>query len=181
MIEQELLFLGLLKEGEKHGYEIKKRIKEILSLFAGLEIKSIYYPLRVLEEKGLVEKRIAKQPNRPSRIIYHLTDKGDARFNNLLLRSFLDFKRPRFSLDISLYFLRYVKPKVVKRRIQARIHLLERISRGLKQMIQSLKSKKSPSFLWLILEHNLEMVDTEVRFLERLLEQVYPVTKSQAL
>jgi DNA-binding PadR family transcriptional regulator len=42
MIEQELLFLGLLKEGSKHGYEIKKRIKEILSLFAGLEIKSIY-------------------------------------------------------------------------------------------------------------------------------------------
>ena len=61
MIEQELLFLGLLKEGAKHGYEIKKRIKEILSLFAGLEIKSIYYPLRVLEKRGLVVKRIIKQ------------------------------------------------------------------------------------------------------------------------
>jgi DNA-binding PadR family transcriptional regulator len=170
MIEQELLFLGLLKEGEKHGYEIKKRIKEILSLFAGLEIKSIYYPLRVLEKKGLVVKRIVKQPNRPSRLIYSLTDQGEVRFNNLLLRSFLDFKRPRFSLDISLYFLRYVKPKILKRRIQVRIRLLERISRGLGQMIHSLKSKKSSSFLWLILEHNLEMINTEVRFLERLLK-----------
>ena len=109
MIEQELLFLGLLKEGARHGYEIKKRIKEILSLFAGLQVKSIYYPLRVLEKKGLVVKRIAKQPNRPDRLIYSLTSQGEARFNNLLLRSFLDFKRPRFSLDISLYFLRYVK------------------------------------------------------------------------
>ena len=170
MIEQELLFLGLLKEGAKHGYEIKRKIKEVLSLFAGLEIKSIYYPLRVLEKKGLVTKRVAKQPNRPQRLIYSLTEQGEARFNSLLLRSFLDFKRPQFSLDISLYFLRYVKPKLIKRRIQARIRLLERISRGINQMIRSLKLKKSPSFLWLILEHNLEMLNTEVRFLGRLLK-----------
>jgi len=30
MIGYELLLLGLLKESPKHGYEIKKRIKEIL-------------------------------------------------------------------------------------------------------------------------------------------------------
>jgi DNA-binding PadR family transcriptional regulator len=172
MIEQELLFLGLLKEGPKHGYEIKKKIKQILSLFAGFQIKSIYYPLNILERKGLVVKRVVKQAKRPSRFIYRLTDKGEIQFNNLLLRSFLDFKRPRFTLDISLYFLRYVEPKALKRRIQARIHMLERISRGLTQMVRSLKSKKSPSFLWLILEHNLEMVDTEVRFLGRLLKLV---------
>ena len=29
MIEQELILLGLLKESPKHGYEIKKKIKEI--------------------------------------------------------------------------------------------------------------------------------------------------------
>jgi DNA-binding PadR family transcriptional regulator len=170
MIEQELLFLGLLNEGAKHGYEIKKKIKEMLSLFAGLEVKSIYYPLKVLEKNGLVIKRIVKQRRRPNRLIYNLTDKGKVRFNNLLLKSFLDFRRPRFSLDISLYFLRYVKPKMLKRRIQARIRLLKRISGGLNRMIRSLKSKRSPSFLWLILEHNLEMVNTEVHFLERLLK-----------
>jgi len=169
MIEQKLLFLGLLKEGAKHGYEIKKMVRDILFLFAGLEIKSIYYPLRILEKEGFVVKRIVKQSNRPNRLIYSLTEKGETRFNNLLLKSFFDFKRPRFSFDISLYFLRYVKPKVLKRRIKARILLLERIARGINQMIRSLKYKKSPSFLWLILEHNLEMLDTEVHFLKRLL------------
>ena len=168
MIEQELLILGLLKEGAKHGYEIKKRIRQILSLFAGLEIKSVYYPLRILEKKGLLSKLTARQTKRPTRFIYTLTEKGEERFNNLLLKSFLDFKRPQFNLDISLYFFRYLKPKIIKRRLQTRIRMLERISRGLTQMVKSLKSKKSPSFLWLILEHNLEMVDTEVRFLKRL-------------
>ena len=170
MIEQELLFLGLLNDGAKHGYEIKKKIREILSLFAGLEIKSIYYPLRILEKGGLIAKRVVKQTKRPNRLIYKLTDKGRVRFNNLLLKSFLDFRRPQFSLDISLYFLRYVKSKVLKRRIQARMRMLKRISSGLNRMVHSLKSKKSPSYLWLILEHNLEMVNTEIHFLGRLLK-----------
>ena len=50
MIEHELLFLGLLKEGPKHGYEIKKMIEEDLSQFIGLKIKSIYYPLKKMEK-----------------------------------------------------------------------------------------------------------------------------------
>jgi len=69
MIEQELLFLGLLKEGARHGYEIRKKIKEILFLFAGLDIKSIYYPLRVLEKKGLLAKKIVKQANKNNKFV----------------------------------------------------------------------------------------------------------------
>ncbi|MBU4346621.1 MAG: PadR family transcriptional regulator [Candidatus Omnitrophica bacterium] len=51
MIEQELLLLGLIKEKPKHGYEIKKELKEILFPFLGMDSKSIYYPLRVLENQ----------------------------------------------------------------------------------------------------------------------------------
>ena len=49
MIEHEMLFLGLLMDGPKHGYEIKRRIEEELFPFIGLKIKSIYYPLKKME------------------------------------------------------------------------------------------------------------------------------------
>src|SRR3989338_1094771 len=114
MIEQELLLLGLLKEGPKHGYYIKLKIKEILSLFAGVDLKSIYYPLRILEKRGLVAKRISKPTRRPERIVYFLTPKGEIRFNELLTKSLLNFKRPQFSLDLSLYFLNYIKPETAR-------------------------------------------------------------------
>jgi DNA-binding PadR family transcriptional regulator len=104
MIEQELILLGLLRERPTHGYEIKKKINEILSLFAGVDLKSIYYPLRVLEQKGLVVKRKNRPGRRPERFVYALTPKGESRFKELLNKSFLDFKRPQFSLDLSLYF-----------------------------------------------------------------------------
>lgn len=170
MIEQELVFLGLLKEGPKHGYEIKKEIKEILSTFIGVDLKSIYYPLKILEEKDFLVKKIDRQGRRPLRFIYALTPKGEERFSQLLSRSFLDFKRPQFSLDLSLYFLKFIKPRVAKRRLKARISVLKKLSRALRQTISSLKNKRTSLSISSILEHNLQMVDTESAFLKHFIK-----------
>lgn len=169
MIEHELLLLGLIKEGSKHGYEIKRKIKEILSMFAGVDLKSIYYPLRVLEKQGKIAKKIGRQGKRPERFVYALTQKGEGSFNELLSKSLLDFKRPQFSLDLSLYFLHYLKPEVIRRRLRARQSILKRLSKGLEQMIKTKKTKK-PSALIRILEHNLQMVETESKFLSDLIK-----------
>ena len=64
MIDQELILLGLLRQGPKHGYEIKLKVREILSLFAGVQLKSIYYPLKILERKGLLTKCVVKKGKR---------------------------------------------------------------------------------------------------------------------
>ena len=171
MIEKELLLLGLLKESPKHGYDIKRKIKEILSLFAGVDLKSIYYPLQVLERNGLVIKRTTKPGNRPERIVYELTSKGESYFDELLNKSFLNFKRPQFSLDLSLYFLHFMKPAMAKRRMRARLSILNRVCKGLEQMIKE-QSKKKPSSLARILEHNRRQVQAESDFLIDLIKSV---------
>jgi DNA-binding PadR family transcriptional regulator len=168
MIEQELLLLGLLRQGQKHGYDIKIKVRQILSLFAGIQVKSIYYPLRILEQKGLIDKKIGKVGNRPKRIVYTLTTKGKTRFEELLGRSLLELKRPQFSLDLNLYFLHYLKPISARRRLRARLHILNKISSGIKQMS---KPKKNKHFsLSRILEHNLKMLEAESRFLADLIK-----------
>lgn len=172
MIEHELLFLGLLKENPRHGYEIKKQLREILTPFISIDSKSIYYPLRVLENRGLVIKKVGRKGKRPQRFIYKLTPQGHFRFNKLLKNSFLDFKRPEFSLDLSLYFLKFTKPKVASRRLKARILILEKLSKGLNKTLSSLKNKNASSFLLSILEHNREMVKTESKFLSQLIHDL---------
>ena len=171
MITQELLLLGLLKQGPKHGYDIKIKIKEILSLFAGVDLKSIYYPLRILEERGLVAKRVSKPTNRPERSVYYLTPKGEARFSEVLTKNLLNFKRPQFSLDLSLYFLDYIKPGIAKRRLRARTQVLKQLAESLRQMAASLRNKKTSAFVYII-EHNLQMVETEEKFLYNLLHKL---------
>ncbi len=172
MIENELLLLGLLKESPKHGYEIKTKIKEILTLFAGVELKSIYYPLRVLEKKGLVLKRVAKHGRRPQRFVYQLTKKGEARFEDLLNKSYLNFKRPQFSIDLSLYFLNYSDPAVSQRRLRGRIFILNKVAKDLKEIIDNRDKKKISPSLSRIMEHNLRMLEAESQFLEHLISTI---------
>jgi len=170
MIEQELLLLGLLRQGPKHGYDMKIKVKQILSLFAGVQLKSIYYPLRILEQKGLIAKKIRKVGNRPKRIVYALTLKGKQRFEELLNKSLLILKRPQFNLDLSLYFLNYLKPVSARRRLLARLHILNKISLGIKQMSQPKRSNQNS--LSRILEHNLKMLEAESKFLAALIKNL---------
>ncbi|MFH0738826.1 MAG: PadR family transcriptional regulator [Candidatus Omnitrophota bacterium] len=169
MIGHELILLGLLKESPKHGYEIKKKIKNILALFAGIDLKSIYYPLRVLEKKGMVEKHVSKEGRRPKRFVYTLTSKGQNRFQELLSKSFLNFNRPQFSLDLSLYFLDDIESAIAKRRLRARTQVLKTLSATLAKTINSLRLKKSSSLVR-ILEHDLQMIEAESRFLSSLIK-----------
>jgi DNA-binding PadR family transcriptional regulator len=168
MISDELILLGLLAEKPRHGYEIKKNIRNILSLFAGVEVTSIYYPLTVLEKNGYISKRCIRLGKRPRKFVYELTSRGRQRFRELLSQSLLDFTRPRFSLDVSLYFLHHLSLPVAHRRLRARMGILERLERSLVRMRQGLSSDANP-VLGTILEHNTRMVEAERRFLEQLL------------
>ena len=86
------------------------------------------------------------------------------RFKELLTKSFLDFKRPQFSLDLSLYFLNNIDPKIVKRRLRARMQILKKLSKGMCQVITSLENKGA-SPVYTIVKHNFEMINTEYEFL----------------
>jgi len=171
MIEQEFLLLGLLRQSPKHGYEIKIRIRQILSLFAGVDLKSIYYPLKILEKKGLLDKHAGKEGKRPERFIYRLTEKGKTRFDELLNKSLLNFKRPQFSLDLSLYFLDYLKPALSRRRLAARLMILKKISTSIRETLKSKKLKNSIS-LSRILKHNLWLLEAESEFLNTLIKEI---------
>ncbi|MDP2940344.1 MAG: PadR family transcriptional regulator [Candidatus Omnitrophota bacterium] len=170
MNEQELLFLGLLKAGPKHGYEIKRLLKDTLMPFISLDIKSIYYPLKKMEEKGLIAKYAGREGNFPEKHIYSLTPKGEKRFDSILNESFLTIKRPYFNIDLSLYFLPYAKPQIAKRRFRARVLFLRRIKRELAALKKNLKPEIK--HLGVILEHNIDLVQAEIKSISRLIKAI---------
>ena len=65
----ELAILGLLKEQELHGYELKKRLVEALGPFSRVSFGSLYPALRRLQAAGAVqtaETRPKAEPPRPT-------------------------------------------------------------------------------------------------------------------
>jgi len=72
-----------LRENPKHGYEIKTKIKEILSLFAGVDLKSSIIRCGYWKRRGWWPTAPQKAARRPQRSVYYLTAKGKARFEEL--------------------------------------------------------------------------------------------------
>lgn len=170
MIEHELLFLGLLKDGPKHGYEIKRLIEEELFPFVGLKIKSIYYPLKKMEKLGLIKKDVGREGKWPEKYVYSLTPKGEKIFDHLITESFLSIERPYFNIDLSLYFLQYVDKKIAKRQLRGRVLFLRRIHRQLQGLKKGMKAPQT--HLRVILDHDLDLVEAEINSIGRLMEAI---------
>lgn len=168
MIEHELLFLGLLKDGPKHGYEIKRLIDEELFPFVGLKIKSIYYPLKKMEKLGLIKKDIGREGKWPEKYIYTLTPKGGKIFDHLVTESFLSIERPYFNIDLALYFLQYVDKKIAKRQLRGRVLFLRRIKRQLQVIKEGMK--KTQGHLEIILDHDIDLVSAEINSITKLVK-----------
>ena len=62
----DLAILGLLTEQELHGYELKKRLGELLSSRASISFGSLYPALARLEAPGLREGRRAAHRRSPA-------------------------------------------------------------------------------------------------------------------
>jgi DNA-binding PadR family transcriptional regulator len=167
-LDQELIILGILKNGPMHGYDIKNKAKQILEIFVGVDTESIYYPLKIMEKKGFVTKSIGRVGKRPERYIYSLSPKGENRFLELLNKSFVTISRPRFNIDLSMYFLPYMSPKEVRHRLNIRLRMLKKIKSGILYLRESGKIKLAHQLA--IIEHDLELIEAEIRFVSGLIE-----------
>ncbi|UCB57467.1 MAG: PadR family transcriptional regulator [Candidatus Omnitrophota bacterium] len=171
---QDLVLLGLLKEGPKHGYEIRKTIDQVLNTFANVDSKSIYYPLRKLEKKGLVDKKPARKGKRPEKFIYKITKEGEKIFERLLNDNFLTFQRPSFNVDLSLYFLPLVKQGLAQSRLRSRLRGMKRIMRWLKERKATLKENVKSYHLLTIIEHQIRLTKADIAFTKSLIETLNP-------
>lgn len=169
MIEHEMLFLGLLMDGPKHGYEIKRKLEEEIFPFIGLKVKSIYYPLKKMEQLKLVEKDVGREGRWPEKFVYTITPKGKKIFDHLITESFLSIQRPYFNIDLSIYFLPYVDKKIAQRRLKGRVLFLKRIKSQIEQMLKK-NSPVDPQHLRVILEHDLDLVAAEIKSIARLMD-----------
>lgn len=168
MIEHEMLFLGLLMDGPKHGYEIKRKIAAEIFPLVGLKIKSIYYPLQRMEILGYVEKDVGREGRFPEKFIYQITPKGKKRFQQLVEASFLTIERPFFSIDLAVYFMPHIEKNIARRKLKARLRFLQRIQQQLKKWTQK-DFTVANHHLQIILEHDLDLVDAEIHSLNRLI------------
>lgn len=164
---QELIILGILKQQPRHGYEIKKIIQKELGIFTGLENKSIYYPLKIMEKKGFIKKAASRIRGRPFRYVYTITERGDKAFTALAMDALLSEKRPFIDIDIPIYFLPYLEKKEVLARLRLRKRFLEKVEAWLNENLKPEHSFSSHQSL--LLRHHYNLLAAEEAFVNEII------------
>ena len=72
----EILILAMLRQGPRHGYELKKEIDRALGGMVTLNNKTLYLALKRFEEMGAVTRQVISQEGKPNRHLYELTERG---------------------------------------------------------------------------------------------------------
>jgi DNA-binding PadR family transcriptional regulator len=188
----ELAILGLLKEQELHGYELKKRLSEALGVGSRVSFGSLYPALARLEAADAVKAveandvglpipgtgslggelaafRARKSGTRGSRgkKVYGITERGERLFDELLVADSNATDDERL-FHLRLAFARYLPPDarlgLLERR---RAYLLERLART----SGAIRSgwERLDAYTRSLIEHGNETTERDISWLDRLI------------
>jgi DNA-binding PadR family transcriptional regulator len=187
----ELAILGLLKEQELHGYELKKRLADTLGARSGVSYGSLYPALGRLESAGAVKavesaeavtipqtgslggelaafraRRAASRGSRGKKV-YGITDRGEQLFAELLTAESTSAEDERL-FNLRLAFARYLPPG-------ARLGLLERRRAHLQDRLGRLSTRvrtgrdRLDGYAHSLLEHDRETTEHDLSWIDRLI------------
>jgi DNA-binding PadR family transcriptional regulator len=192
----ELAILGLLKEQELHGYELKKRLSDRLGFGSGVSFGSLYPALARLESAGAVKaveagdaevapihmsgsiggelaafraRKGAVRAARGSRgkKVYGITDRGEALFEELLAAESQSSDDDRV-FNLRLAFARYLPPDARLGMLERRrAHLLERLVQVRARMKAG--RERADGYTRSLMEHDREAAEHDLSWIERLI------------
>jgi DNA-binding PadR family transcriptional regulator len=186
----ELPVLGLLKEREMHGYELRKQLGAMLGPFWQVSWGSLYPALRRLAKTGAVEKvaeprprtrrstkartarasaRAAKTSTRTAgrrKTVYKITPKGEGMFAALLEETAAAVDAEHFTLKLA--FFRYLQP-------EARLALLERRRAYLQDKLAEFKAnlrdyrERIDSYTLSLQNHGMAATESDIAWIDELI------------
>ena len=184
----ELAILGVLKESELHGYELKKRLREVLGPLSSVSFGSLYPALNRLEAMGAVKaveaadipaattipmtgsftgeaaafraaRRKAVRGPRGKKV-YGITEAGEERLCALIADPTDDDR----AFNVKLAFCRFCDAPT-------RFALLQRRRDALAaQLAERKPSKVADRYLKAVMEHDTESIERDIAWLDRLIE-----------
>ena len=190
----ELAILGLLKESDLHGYELKKRLTEALGPLSTVSFGSLYPALARLEAAGAVKAVEARDTvteigspslgaelaafrawaggptNRRggrSRKVYGITPRGHQLFAELLAADDASTDDDRL-FNLRLAFARYLPP-------EDRLGMLERRRAALVERLAAARARlragreRLDTYTQSLVEHGTEATERDISWLDRLI------------
>ncbi|MDR0365211.1 MAG: PadR family transcriptional regulator, partial [Bifidobacteriaceae bacterium] len=172
----ELAVLGLLHTARMHGYQLRKRLNEMLGMLRPFSYGSLYPCLKALAARGLIEA--SEDPEDPSgqgslagsrrgRIVYGLTKAGRSHLESLLGQAGpASWEDENFDVRFALFAQ---TDAVTRLRILEgrRARMAERLERA-RTAVR--RGPGADQYAQELQRHAIDQVEREVRWLEELID-----------
>lgn len=185
----ELPVLGLLKDKEMHGYELRKQLGAMLGPFWQVSWGSLYPTLRRLTKAGALEKVETETPRRSrsrstrslarsnaapalsggrKKNVYRITPLGEEMFAAMLEETAAAVDAEHFTLKLA--FFRYLQP-------ETRLALLERRRAYLIDKLAEFKNnlrdyrERIDSYTLSLHTHGMASTESDIAWIEELITQ----------
>jgi DNA-binding PadR family transcriptional regulator len=146
---RELLVLGILRRQPLSAYAIDHAVRSHTALYRGLRKGNIYHFVGRLADAGYLAGRSAKAKRGPaaSKVIYHLTTKGEERFQEMLKGVVSDTDASASALEIALVLLGQLSRAEATRMLVRRSKELAGHEKRLQRLFGESPSRSGPAKL----------------------------------
>jgi DNA-binding PadR family transcriptional regulator len=157
-----------------YGYEIKHIIEDHMGDWTDIKFGSIYFALSKLAEERSVEIiEETRKGNRPSRIVYQITERGRHEFSRLLRELWAEDDNTLYSFDIGVFFMYSLSKSEVKELLNQRIMKMQQKIAYLDQhKVEQEKNPHIPPLASAIILHSQLHLNTELTWLHELKENL---------
>lgn len=172
MTPAELAVLSLIAEGPRHGYEIEKVIEDRgMREWTEIGFSSIYYLLKKLEKKGLVEGNIEPAVGRgPATRVYRMTKAGGQAWREAVVDV---LSTPRGSGNPFLIGLANLPGLSEVEALAALRHYREELSERRKHVRDKAEEQRPlPQHVEAMFDYSLTMIDAEFEWVTGLIRQM---------
>ncbi|HUY85581.1 MAG TPA: PadR family transcriptional regulator [Acidimicrobiales bacterium] len=193
----EIAILGVLSDQDLHGYEVKRRLVDVLGLFSSLSFGSMYPALARLEEEGALEARGGSERSRSpipltgslggeraalrnqksslrpesrgvrGKKVFAITQVGHKRFTDFLVAD-SDPGEDEAAFKLRLAFARFL---TAERRLglleQRRAYLIGHLAKAKSSAIQG---QGLDPYAMSIIEHSKSATENDISWLDKLIQ-----------
>ncbi len=156
----ELPMLGLLREGPFHGYELKRRLENLVGFFGTVSYGSLYPMFHSLEFRQYV----TRSSNEPGRIVYRITPKGRERFVKLM-------HDPDVAVTQKLLFLEAIPPDERKQILEGHKEEWAKRLAQYQQAQAEMDARKVDRYRAALLSHEVECLGKDIVWLQQLIDE----------
>lgn len=171
MTNAELAILSLVAEQPMHGYQIEQVIEQRgMREWTEIGFSSIYYLLKKLDGKKLVEGQLEETERGPARKVYHITQAGECALHNAMIEALSEPQRQYSNFPLGLGNLPVVSPKEA---LMALNQYQDKLVSRLENLQASWKKQQPlPYFVDALFNYSKTMMSAELLWVEKFIGQM---------